>query len=60
MAFASHLSLYDVVLVFIMACIGFPLVRSTWLLVFMGGVSVGTCWGGGLWVVGCGWVMWES
>ena len=51
MAFASHLSLYDVVLVFIMACIGFPLVRSTWLLVFMGGVSVGTCWGGGVGLV---------
>ena len=56
MAFAPHLSLYVVVLAFIMACIGFPFVGSTWLLVFMGGVGVGTSCGGWLWIVGglCG------
>ena len=56
--FCSPLSLYVLVLVFIMACIGFPLVGSTWLLVFVGGLCIvgGICYGRGLWVVGelCG------
>jgi hypothetical protein len=65
MALAPHLSLYVVVLVLIMAFMGFPLVRSTfstWLLVFVGGLCVvgGICCGGGLWVVGelCGNSIW--
>ena len=52
MAFAPHFSLNVVVLMLIMAFIGFPLVRSFWLLLFVGGVLVGggICYGGGLWV----------
>ena len=53
MALAPHLSLYVVVLVFIMACIGCPLVGSTWLLLFVGGLCVvggiGCGEGCGLW-----------
>ena len=68
MALAPHLSLYIMVLVFIMACIGLQLAGSTccgglmitWLLVFVIGLLIGTCCGGGLWVVGglCGKSYW--
>ena len=58
MALAPHLSLYVVILVFIMACICFPLVGFSWLLVFVGGLCVvgGIGCGGGLWAMGelCG------
>ena len=62
MAFAPHLSLYVVVLVFIMAFIGFSFVRSSCLSVFVGGVCVvgGIGCRGGLWVMGglCGNSIW--
>lgn len=38
-------------LVFMMACIGFPIVGSTWSLVLVGEVCIGTCGEGGLYVV---------
>ena len=68
MALALQLSLYIVVLVFIMVCIGPLLVGSTccggfvttWLLLFIFGVLMGVCWGGRLRVVGglCGKFCW--
>ena len=50
------------ILVFVMACIGFLLVGSTWVLVFVGGLCVvgGIGCGGGLWAMGelCGNRIW--
>ena len=41
MVFAPHLSLYVVVLVFIMICTGFPTMGSTWLLLLVDEVCIG-------------------
>ena len=58
MALVPHLSLCVIVLAPIMAWIGFPYMRSTWMLVFVSGVYIGSCLGGGVGgrIVRCGWV----